>query len=357
MIYVAVFNLMVLLRLVLANSARLRAQLYVPLLIALFLFSAFRFETGCDWTGYLNQYWIYSRFTLAEALEQPREVLWTTLFVIQNWLDIPYPWINVFSSVIFFAGLHAMARRQPEPLVFLLLLFPILIINMPMSAIRQSAAIGVMFFAFNAFVDRRIILFGVYTIIAGSMHSSALIFLVLLPLVGGNYSLRRLILSGILALLGTLLLWQGEAAEVAMVRYIQTDRDAAGAVFRVGLVAVTGLYFSMFLRRKWKQEFPNDFKLAMIGSFFMIAMLAILPISSIIADRLAYYLLPVQAMIFARIPFLPIGNGRHLHIAFPYVLVGTAFLVWTSISRLFNLCYLPYQTWIFGFPDQIQWNF
>ena len=37
--------------------------------------------------------------------------------------------------------------------------FPILVINMPMSTIRQAAAIGIMCFAYNAFNDRRSILF------------------------------------------------------------------------------------------------------------------------------------------------------------------------------------------------------
>ena len=357
MIYVAVFNLMVVLRLALANAIRMRGQLYIPLLIALFLFSAFRFEVGCDWTGYLNQYRIYGRLSFSEVLEQPREVLWVSLFTLQTWLELPYPWINVFSSLIFFVGLHAMARRQPDALAFLVLLFPILIINMPMSGIRQGAAIGVMFLAFNAFVDRKTILFVMFTLLAGALHSSALVFLLLAPLVRGNYSRRRLLLSGILALPGAFLLLQGAAAETASARYIQTDRDAAGAVFRVGLVFITGLYFLMFVRRKWEREFPSDFKLAIIGSFLMILLFLLLPISSIIADRLAYYLLPIQAMMFARVPFLQISNDRKLHVIFPYAMIGITFLVWTAISWHFNRCYIPYQTWLFGFPDQIRYVF
>jgi len=72
MIYVAVFNLMVVLRLALANAIRMRGQLYIPLLIALFLFSAFRFEVGCDWTGYLNQYRVYGRLSFSEAVSANR---------------------------------------------------------------------------------------------------------------------------------------------------------------------------------------------------------------------------------------------------------------------------------------------
>lgn len=357
MIYVAVFNLMVVLRLVLVRAVRMRGQLYIPLLVALFLFSAFRFEVGCDWTGYLNQYFVYGSILFSEVWTQQREALWVSLFTLQTWLDLPYPWINVFSSFIFFIGLHAMARRQPDPFAFLILLFPILIINMPMSGIRQAAAIGIMFFAFNAFVDRKTLRFVAFTLIAAALHSSALVFLLLAPLVSGSYSRKRLFLALVLALPGAFFLVQGDAGEMAMDRYVGTGIDAAGAVFRIGLVSITGAYFFMFLRRKWQAQFPADFKLAIIGALLMLAMLALLPISSVIADRLAYYLLPVQAMIFARIPFLPIRNERIVHIAFPYVLLGVTFLVWTSISRHFAQCYLPYQTWLFGFPEEIIWAF
>ena len=111
--------------------------------------------------------------------------------------------------------------------------------------------------------------------------------------------------------------------------------------------------FVLFLRRKWQTQLPADFKLAIIGALLMLGMFAVLPISSVIADRLAYYLLPIQAMIFARLPSLPMTSNRKFHTAFPFILVGVTFIVWTSLSGLFKQCYLPYQTWLFGFPEEI----
>lgn len=356
MMYLAVFNGLILLRVAVKDAMRLRGQLYVPLLILLFLFSAFRFEVGCDWTGYLNQYYRYGSIPFSDVWNN-REALWVSIFTLQTSLDLPYPWINVFSSLIFFVGLHAMARRQPDALAFLVLLFPILIINMPMSGIRQGAAIGMMFLAFNAFTDRALFRFLAFTIIAAGLHSSALVFLLLAPLVNGGYSRRRLFLAVVLAVPGSLLLMSGEAADVATSRYVDTGRDAAGAAFRVGLIGLSGLYFLLFLRRKWRVEFPQDFKLAMIGALVMLAMLSLLPVSSIIADRLAYYLVPIQAMMFARIPFLSLRKDRSLHIALPYIITLAVFVVWTSLSGHFKQCYIPYQTWIFGFPENITYPF
>ena len=131
-------------------------RLYYPLVIALFIFVAFRFEVGCDWTGYFNQFSLYNIMPLDTILKE-QEPLWKGLFAIQNSLDLPYPWINVFSAVIFFSGVHSLARRQPNPLAFWVLLFPILIINIPMSAIRQASAIGVICAALVAFIDQKLL--------------------------------------------------------------------------------------------------------------------------------------------------------------------------------------------------------
>src|SRR5690606_33491345 len=155
-----------------------------------------------------------------------REPLWWVTIELTQRMGLPYPWLNVFSSAIFFTGVHVFARRQPDSLAFLILLFPILIINMPMSGIRQGAAIGLMCIAFAAFLDRRLIQFSVWTVVAAGFHSSSLVFLLLLPLVRGSYSKRRLLAAGLLAIPGGLLIISGESGEIAVSRYIDSNIDA-----------------------------------------------------------------------------------------------------------------------------------
>jgi hypothetical protein len=135
MIYVLAYVAMLLLRLSRAPGG------YGLLLGVVFVFSAFRYEVGCDWTGYLNQYDVFGSLTFAEAVAT-REPLWTVLIGVQVKLGVPYPWLNVISSFMFFYGIHQLAKRQPDALGFLVLLFPVLILNMPMSGIRQGAAVG-----------------------------------------------------------------------------------------------------------------------------------------------------------------------------------------------------------------------
>lgn len=349
MLYVGLTNLLFFLRLALARQGTLRNQIYFLVLFLLFLFSAFRYDVGCDWSGYYYQYAQAYFDDWTRVITRRDPIWWFSLYQIRVY-DLPYPVANVYSSLIFFAGVHVLARRQPDPLAFLILLFPILIINMPMSAIRQGAAIGLFCIALVAFIDRRPLWFGFWVVLASGFHSSVLLFMLLVPLAAGIYSRKRLVLAALLALPGGLLLLSGDSAELATTRYIETDRAANGALFRVGLLGASALYFFLFLRQKWQKTFPEDFSLAHIGAVAMVLSILLLPVSSIIADRFGYYLIPAQAFIFARAPFLPFRSSRALYSALPYAVVLLVFTVWTLNSRHFQMCYIPYNTWLFGFP-------
>lgn len=349
MLYLGLTNFLFLLRYALAKRGGARKQIYAVVLFSLLLFSAFRYQVGCDWSGYYFQYAGAANFDWS-TLTSIQEPIWWAILAWINESGLPYPVANVISSAIFFTGVHALARRQPDPLGFLVLLFPILIINMPMSAIRQGAAIGLICIAFTAFIDRRPLKYAIWVVLAAGLHSSALVFMLLLPVARGRYTRGRLVLAAILALPGAYFLASGEAAEVATSRYIDSGIDAAGAAFRGGILGLSALYFFMFVRRRWMGAFPGDYSLASVGAIGMALAFLLVQISTVIGDRFGYYLIPIQTLIFARLPFLPFRRNAALHSAAPYLGLLLVFTVWAQLSGLFQQCYIPYQTWIFGFP-------
>jgi len=352
MLYLGLLNGLFLLRFALAGAARLRGQVYWLVLLFLFLFSAFRWEVGCDWLGYWHQFWVAHEMSGLNPILTGIDGLWWWILARLNDLGLAHPWVNVVSSAIFFGGVHVLARRQPDPLAFLVLLFPVLIINMPMSGIRQGAAIGIMCVAFVAFLDRRPLRFAALTVLAGLLHSSALVFLVLAPLAQGRYSRQRLFLAAILALPGAALMLGGDSAQIATERYLNTGVDAAGGLFRAALLGLTGLYVLAFLRRGWLQTYPQDYSLVHLGALMMLAVPALTVVSSVIGDRFGYYLVPIQAIVFARLPWLPLSSARPVHLAAPYLALMVVFGVWAALSEHFRLCYLPYATWITGMPPE-----
>lgn len=324
-------------------------RLYWPLLLAFFLFAAFRFETGCDWFGYLNQYRVQGTLPLDEVLTDS-EPLWNAILFLQQGADIRYPWLNVFAATVFFIGMHQIARRLRSPFSFLVLLFPILIINMPMSAIKQATAIGILCFAFIAFTDKRAIRFVVLVVIASLVHNSAAIFLLLTPLVSGEITRRRLLFAAILALPGIAALAGTAGAEQATQRYLEEEIDAAGALYRVLLLALTGAAYLYMRAKGWLASVESFARLKFIGAMMMVGCVVLLPVSTVIADRFGYYLIPIQTIILVHFRYVSLPQFRQLIVVAPYLILLLTFGVWTTYSTHFASCYIPYETWLFGYP-------
>ena len=339
--YYATYAALLLTAFLASKDRKAKTAFYWAALIGLFLFSGFRYRVGCDWFGYLINYRIpIPSYAHAFTLSEPG--YWSIIHFLQQ-SGLPYEYLNIITSAIFFIGFHALSRRQPNPLAMLAMAFPILIINMPMSGIRQGAAIGFMCLAYVALMDRRVFLY-VAWILAGSLfHSSILAFLIFAPFVIGRWGRRNIIFASLLALPGVYGLSQTEAAELAQRRYIETGIDAAGAVFRLGILSLSGLFFVLYVRKAWQREFPEDYKLAIIGAWLMVGFFGLFFVSTVIGDRFGYYLIPIQIMIFARIPYLRTLKNRKLWSVAPIAWLTLVFLVWTQMSGLFRQCYVPYQ--------------
>lgn len=332
-----------------SRNAQLRRFLFGFFSLVLFAFVAFRYEVGCDWSGYLENFELARFMSADEALAQGEAGYWFLLTLLHS-LALEYPYLNLFMAVPFFWGLTALARRQPDPLAVIILAFPVLIINMPMSAIRQSAAIGFLCLALVAFQDRRLLRY-VIMIAAGALfHRSIIVFLAMAPFVTLKLNRTTILLAGALVLPGAWFML-ADTVEVYSDRYVGTGIDAAGAAYRSGMLAVVGGYFLVALRRPWQERFPADYTIVLIGACVMVGTIALVPVSSVISDRFGYYVTPIQLMIMARLPYLlpASGTGRLIGIA-PYVGLGVVLIYWSLASQLFNVCYLPYQTWL-------SWNY
>ena len=333
--------------LILLGRAAKRGGLYWLALLSLFFVAGFRYEVGCDWSGYLANWYIMDGRSLDVALQYSEPAHWAIIALLQQ-AGLSYTYLLVIASGIFFWGLHSLARRQPNPLAVLVLAFPILVINMPMSAIRQAEAIGIMCFAFNAFVDKKLLRYVALVGLAVLFHRSAMIFLAFAPFIPLQFNKRNIALSVLLALPGLYFMTHTSAADEATSRYVGTGVDAAGAAFRLLVLVSSGAVYLLKIRPLWKQQFPKDYKLVTIAAWLMVAFFGLFFVSSVIGDRFGYYLIPLQLVIFARIPHLQGLRNRQLWTVAPYALLTTVFLVWTQLSWHFQQCYVPYQFGIYS---------
>lgn len=344
MLYVAIYLLMLLAAGMAGQSPARRRAMYGFLVVFLFLFVAFRYEVGCDWPGYFS---IYQGAGLRdfESLFQLREPLFMVANGLLHSFGLDYPYINVISSLVFFVGFHLFARRQPDPLGMLILCFPLLILHLVMSGIRQAMAIGIICVALNAFNDRRPLLYAGLVVLAAGFHTSALIFLAMTPLVVGEFSRRNVAAAAVVALPGLFFVASGEQFTIYYDRYVGSSLDAVGAPFRTSFLTLTGLLFVLLMKRRWQRLFPVDFKLAWISAMIMLPLFPLAFVSSVIADRVAYYLMPAQIMILARFAYVNRGMFSPVILYMPFIASGAVLVGWIALSGHYEQCYVPYQWW------------
>lgn len=350
MVYIFITGFLFLLLYILKNEQLVRNQFYYVILLVLFLFSTYRYQVGCDWYGYYKLFIKMPKYDFITAITSRDPLSHLIIYLIET-ANLPYPYIYIPFGIIFFVGIHILAKKQPDPLSFLVLLFPILIINMAMSGVRQAAAIGIVCIALSAFIDRRPGRYTFFIFLATTLHSSAIIFLLLLPFASGRYNNTRFAIAATFTLLGSILLAYTNDFQYAVNAYIGSGREAYGAVFRLSFLVISAIYFYLFVKNKWKYTFPNDYGLINLGAIGIFITLLLVPISTIISDRFGYYFIPIQAMIFARLQYLPFKKNHSLYVVLPYLGTMVFFIVWTQFSWHFQECYIPYKSWIFGMPE------
>ena len=330
-------------------------RLFYFTFVILFVVVAFRFDVGCDWVGYYLQWEKIEQGDL--ALRDQRSPGWLLLVRAIQELGLPYVALNVVAAIIFFVCVFVFSQTQQNRLAFLFFLIPVLMVNMPMSGIRQAIAIGIVLFAFRSFMHARIGTFLLWIALAASFHASAAILLFLTPFVRGSLGGKQLLFAMIFAIPTLALLATTESAEVATSRYIDADREALGAVFRVSFLALTGFAYLLIISRIWRRRSPEDHKLVFLGAIAMIGLLLILPLSTVIADRLSYYFVPLQAMVFSKLAYLENRHSPQVLTLTAFAVTAVFFAVWTATSGHFASCYVPYQSWLFGYPEPIDRTF
>ena len=102
------------------------------------------------------------------------------------------------------------------------------------------------------------------------------------------------------------------------------------------------------MNRSWREKHPRSHPLVLIASVLMIMTIPLVIFSTVIGDRYAYYIMPLQATILARLPYFEQFRDKPVIAWLPYIALVGVLLVWSLLSSHFSYCYAPYLTWLFG---------
>jgi hypothetical protein len=138
-----------------------------------------------------------------------------------------------------------------------------------------------------------------------------------------------------------------------MLNYIEDERESSGAIIRVVMNAIPAVLFLIF-----KEDFALDRRVSgfwvwMAWSAILFIPIIILFPSSTVIDRIALYWIPLQMLIYSRVPDV---FGKFGSLSFFWVILisaysATTMLVWLLFGS-FASYWLPYRF----YPWEALWS-
>jgi hypothetical protein len=278
------------------------------------------------------------------GLLQIEEVGLDVLMAAVKAAGLSYTWLNVVASAILvgcyirFASMHSFA-----PMV-LTLLFPVVMIQLGMSGIRQALAGGFLMLAFNAFARGEKLWTAIWILIGMQFHASVVMFLPIALLAGQQIDTLRIGAS--LLILGPIAgLLLGERIDTYEDRYGSGDVESGGAIIRY-VLAFLPIPFFVLYRNRIRAVYPKVFPLLKLGALIILSLAPLIQLSSIALHRINYYVFPLSILLCVYVGSVASRKPSDGHLL-AVIAYGCYSLFWFLSSRHAQSCYIPYEnTWL-----------
>jgi hypothetical protein len=305
--------------------------------------------SGGDWYNYLRGFERMRYLSLDEAftVKEPGYELLNYFMFHWGWGFLALTFICAAISV---TGLIVFLRRQSSPWLGLAVSVPYLVIVVYMGYMRQGVALGLVMWGIT-YLDRgKFLRFVVFVALAVTFHKSAILMMAF-----GIFQQGRGRIFKIAAVLfGMIGIWSAfvgdTAAETLYKNYVEADMQSQGALIRVLLNLLPAALLFLF-RKRWKAHF-KDYTFWFMIALASAASVGLVGFASTAVDRMALYFLPIQIVVFSRLPFLA---RNVLHPKTTTLLVLTLYLailfVWLNyaVNAMVWIPYKNYITWaLFG---------
>ncbi|MFP8781174.1 EpsG family protein [Hydrogenophaga sp. RWCD_12] len=318
--------------------------------VFLLLFMGTRNDTGCDFRAYsarfMNLY--HDPSYLSYVTQEEPGFHWLNLLVHD--LGLSYMWLNVFGSLIFLVCLIRFVRLAPAPMLLMAIMFPVVILQLGMSGLRQALATAFLLQAMISFVHVRRINVGLWILVAAQFHHSAYLFLPLAMMAGRRFSVPMAVAA--VAFLGPASVFLlGDRADVYSDRYVEQiygENSSGGAVLRYALAVLPCVLFE-FHTKRMRALFPKLYPLLRVSSLMTIALAPIGLLSTVALHRMTFYVLPVDLLIFI-CTVMTMPKPKVLSREWLYAPAGvllTYLVGWFTLSSHSTICYVPYESFLF----------
>lgn len=311
-------------------------------LIGMTLMIGLRAGVGGDWGSYQMMFKraAYRSFDQTIAQSDPG-------YAFLNWaaqqLGSELWLVNLVCGLLLVWGVAALARREPQPWLSLLITVPYLIIVVGMGYTRQAAALGLVMVGLASLLNSGSLVRLLFFVAMGTLfHKSAVICLPLVAFTGNRRKIIDLALIASAAL-GLYTLFVQDSVDRLLRNYIDARYSSSGAAIRISMSLLPAIIFLLFRRRlgfaEGEASLWRNFSLVALAAAVALALTP----SSTAVDRIALYLLPLQFVVLARIPGTLVSRNLGNLLVSAY----TAAVLFTWLNYAANAqSWIPYRNWL-----------
>lgn len=297
--------------------------------VSLALMIGFRYEVGGDWRNYIRILHSTTRISLWEAVTRTDPA-----YVILNW-SLGKIWaVNLVCGVAFAYGLIVICLRQPHAWLAMMIAIPYLVVVVALGYSRQGVAVGLAMLALIALQDRLLVRFLFWITFASLFHRTALLVLPIGLLATTQNRIYMAAIGGLAGVILYTLLLQADMNSL-IENYIERNFNSSGAATRITMNAIPSVIFLLY-RKKFAMSAPEMrlwTYMSWCGLFFVV--LFLVSPSSTAIDRMALYFIPLQLVVYSRLPAALCGrSGNYSLYVLGLIFYSAAILfVWLNYSE------------------------
>ena len=307
----------------------------------LILAIGFRYEVGGDWDRYLFVYSYLDTGTFIQNFKW-NDAGYELFYWISMHVFNGIYFANFASAIVFVFGLIRFCQIMPMPWLALFVSIPFLVVVVAMGYTRQAAALGMFMFALVSLIKEKRINFYILIFLGAVLFHKSLLITIFIDFFYNRKKLGILSIIALVLFVSVFVIWILPLFKHLIYYYVTTQfHHSEGAVIRVVMSTFAGIIFFIF-RKRFKRTF-HDENLWLIFSLVSIALLPLAFSYSTFIDRIAIFFIPLQLVIFSRVPMLIYSTYyRTIFIVATITLYVCVLFVWLNFAKHAYL-WVPYK--------------